>query len=107
MRAPRGDLLERVTRRMHMFSDPTRVRLLFALGEREASVQQLADELDLVHRNVSAGLNVLYREGLVTRRKEGTLAIYSLADYSACRLITQAAESVTAQIEELGELIAS
>jgi DNA-binding transcriptional ArsR family regulator len=38
---PPADLLERVTRRMHVLSDPTRLRLLFALEEGEACVQQL------------------------------------------------------------------
>jgi DNA-binding transcriptional ArsR family regulator len=103
--APAADLLERVTRRMHVLSDPTRLRLLFALEEGEACVQQLAEELGLVHRNVSHGLNLLYREGLLSRRREGTLVVYSLADYSACRLVAQATESITAQIEELGDLI--
>ena len=102
---PHADLLERVTRRMHVLSDPTRLRLLFALEEHEACVQELADELGLVHRNVSHGLNLLYREGLLSRRREGTLVVYSLADYSACRLVAQATASVTAQIEELGDLI--
>jgi DNA-binding transcriptional ArsR family regulator len=102
---PSNDLLERVTRRMHVLSDPTRLRLLFALERGEACVQQLADQLGLVHRNVSHGLNLLYREGLLSRRREGTLVVYSLADYSACRLVTQATEGVTAQLEELTDLI--
>jgi ArsR family transcriptional regulator len=102
---PHADLLERVTRRMHVLADPTRLRLLSALEEHEACVQELANELGLVHRNVSHGLNLLYREGLLSRRKEGTLVVYSLADYSACRLVAQATASVTAQIEELGDLI--
>jgi DNA-binding transcriptional ArsR family regulator len=102
---PHADLLERVTRRMHVLADPTRLRLLSALEEHEACVQELADQLGLVHRNVSHGLNLLYREGLLSRRREGTLVVYSLADYSACRLVAQATASVTAQIEELGDLI--
>ena len=103
--APSIELLERVTRRMHVLSDPTRLRLLFALERGEGCVQQLADELGLVHRNVSHGLNLLYREGLLSRRREGTQVVYSLADYSACRLVKQATESVTAEIEELTDLI--
>jgi Bacterial regulatory protein, arsR family len=47
-----ADLLERVARRMHLLADPTRLRLLFALEDGEACVQQLADQLGLVHRNV-------------------------------------------------------
>lgn len=67
-------------------------------------MQELADELDIVHKNASHGLNILYREGLLSRQREGTTMRYRVSDYSACRLLEQANESVTAQLEELGEL---
>jgi DNA-binding transcriptional ArsR family regulator len=94
-----------VARRMQLLSDPLRVRLLLALQDGEASVQQLADALDTEHRNASRSLNALYRDGLLSRRREGTRVLYSLADYTACRLIGQAAESVAAHVEELSDLV--
>jgi DNA-binding transcriptional ArsR family regulator len=78
---------------------------LLALQDGEASVQQLADALCTEHRNASRNLNALYRDGLLARRREGTQALYSLADYTACRLIEQAAASVLAQVEELSDLV--
>lgn len=102
-----GPLLGLVTRRMELLSDPTRVRLILALEGGEASVQQLAEELDLSHKGASQGLNVLYREGIVTRRRQGVLMVYSLADYSMCHLISKATDGTSARIEELSELIVS
>ncbi len=94
-----------VVRRMHLLADPLRIRLLLALQEGESSVQELADALDTEHRNASYNLNAMYREGVLTRRREGKQVLYSLADFTACRLIGQAAESVAAQVEELSDLV--
>ena len=84
---------------------PARIRLLLALQNGDASVQELADALDTEHRNASYNLNALHREGILTRRREGKRVLYCVADYTACRLIAQAAESVAAQVEELSDLV--
>lgn len=94
-----------VARRMQVLSDPLRIRLLLALQGGEASVQQLADALDTEHRNASYNLNALYREGILTRRREGKQMLYGVADFTACRLLGQAAESVAAQVEELSAFV--
>lgn len=98
-------LLELLTRRMGLLADPRRVRLLLELERGEACVQQLADELGVAHKVVSQNLNMLHREGLVSRRRQGSLMVYQLTDYSICHLIRKAVEGVEAQIEELSELI--
>jgi DNA-binding transcriptional ArsR family regulator len=90
---------------MQLLSDPLRIRLLLVLQDGQASVQELADLLSTEHRNVSRGLNALYRDGLLARRRDGTRVLYSVADYTAPRLIIQAAESVAAQVEELHDLV--
>lgn len=90
---------------MQLLSDPLRVRLLLALQGREASVQELADALETEHRNASRGLNALYRDGLLARRRDGPRVLYCVADYTACRLLGQMAESISARIEELSELV--
>ena len=94
-----------VARRMQLLSDPLRVRLLLALQDGEASVQELADAFDIEHRNASRSLNALYRDGLLARRREGKRVLYSLADYPACRLVGLAAESIAAHVEELSDLV--
>jgi ArsR family transcriptional regulator len=90
---------------MRLLSDPVRVRILTILEQREACVRELADQLSATPQNVSHHLGALYRDGVLSRRKEGTTVIYALSDYTACRIVEQALESVTAQVEELGELV--
>lgn len=93
--------LDLVTRRLQAVADPTRIRLLMSLERREATVQELTDELFTTHQNVSRHLGILYQLGIVTRRKDGNKAWYSVADYSSCRLIEQVTASVTGHVEEL------
>jgi DNA-binding transcriptional ArsR family regulator len=98
-------VLELVVRRMHLLADPLRMRLLLALQDREASVQELADALEVEHRNASRSLGELHREGILARRRDGTRRLYSIADYTTCRLVAQMAESVIAHVEELHDAV--
>lgn len=99
------DLLELVARRFQILGEPTRMRILSLLDDNEASVQQLTDELQGTHPNVSKHLGVLYQAGIVGRRKDGNRVLYSVADYTARRLIGQAAASVTGHVEELAAIV--
>jgi DNA-binding transcriptional ArsR family regulator len=92
-----------VARRMQLLADPLRVRLLLALQQGEASVQELADRLGTEHRNASRNLVALHRDGILSRRQEGTRVLYGMADFTTFHLIGQAAESVAAHVEELSE----
>lgn len=98
-------VLDLVTHRLQVLSDPVRMRTLLALQDGECSVQELADVLDLEQCRASRSLSALHREGLLTRRQNGARVLYAVADYTAYRLIDQVAESVTAHIEELHDLV--
>lgn len=98
-------VLDLVLRRMRLLSDPVRLRALLALQDGELSVQQVADALDVEHCKASRSLSALHREGLLARRQENGQALYSIADYTACPLLGKVAESVTAHIEELHDLV--
>jgi DNA-binding transcriptional ArsR family regulator len=96
--------LELLSTRLCAIAEPTRIRLLTILEEREATVEGLADQLAAPHQNISKHLNVLYRSGIVSRRRDGNCVWYTLADYSACRLIDQAGASLTGYLEELASI---
>lgn len=90
--------------RLQAIAEPTRMRLLTALEQREASVGELTDLLATTHQNVSKHLNVLYRAGIVSRSRCGSRVCYALVDYSACRLLEQASASLTGYVEELASI---
>ena len=59
---------------------PVRIRILELLSERELSVTQLLDEIDVEQPYLSQQLGVLRRGGFVATRREGTAVVYALAD---------------------------
>ncbi len=99
-----GPAFDLVTDRLALIGDPTRVRLLALLEQGQATVQQLSDQLPSTPQNISRHLGILYRSGIVARRREGTTVHYSLADYSACRLLEQTLASISGQLDELADV---
>ena len=63
-----------------MFSDPTRVRILWALGSSEMCVCDLADLLGMTKSAISHQLKSLRLGNLVKYERHGKNLIYSLAD---------------------------
>jgi DNA-binding transcriptional ArsR family regulator len=61
-------------------SDPTRIRIISALGGQELCVIDLARFLGLTGSAVSHQLRLLRGQRLVKYRKEGKIAFYSLDD---------------------------
>ena len=71
---------ERVTSVLTLIADPTRMRLLFALdAAEELCVGDLAVALEASEDAVGYGLRMLRTAGLVTRRKDGRMVYYRLA----------------------------
>lgn len=85
------------------FSSASRLELIDLLAQRERSVDDLAEATGMSVANTSRHLQVLKRERLVRRRKEGTRAYYTLADpdvYRAWKAVRMLAESRLTEIKE-------
>ena len=63
-----------------VFGDSTRIRILFQLFDKELSVGELADLLNMNQSAVSHQLKVLKQAQLVKNRRDGKSIIYSLDD---------------------------
>lgn len=63
-----------------VFTSPARIRLLDALRDRERSVGELADALDLPQPNVSQHLMLMRSHGVVLARREGKRVRYRLSN---------------------------
>jgi ArsR family transcriptional regulator, lead/cadmium/zinc/bismuth-responsive transcriptional repressor len=74
--------------------DPTRVRIVYALAQRELCVCDLAAVLGLSVSAVSHQLRLLRGLRLVKYRREGRLAYYSLDDEHVDTLLRQGLEHV-------------
>jgi DNA-binding transcriptional ArsR family regulator len=76
-------------------SDPTRIRILSALGGQELCVIDLARFLGLTGSAVSHQLRLLRGQRLVKYRKEGKIAYYSLDDDHIRNLMEECVKHVT------------
>lgn len=79
---------------LRVIADPVRIALLEALSGGEAAVCDLGDRVGLPHKNASRHLLVLHQAGILSRRREGKLALYAVADWSAWWVIEQLGRSV-------------
>jgi DNA-binding transcriptional ArsR family regulator len=86
---------ERVMRTAAIFSafaDPTRVRILEALGLEHLCVCDLSEVCGISQSGVSHQLRLLRDLGLVAYRRDGNRAIYRLADEHVLTLLAQGLE---------------
>ncbi len=61
-------------------ADPTRIALLYELGESPKHVNQLVEALKLPQATVSRHLKMLRERSMVYTRREGSYVFYTLAD---------------------------
>lgn len=100
------DLVELIAERFRALSEPTRIKLLDHLGEREATVLELTALIGTTPQNVSKHLGVLQRSGIVARRKQGTFAYYRIIDEGVYSLCEAVCGSLRQQVESLNKLVA-
>jgi DNA-binding transcriptional ArsR family regulator len=97
---------ELIAQRFKTLSDPTRLRILDTLRDRdEASVSELTDALETSQQNVSKHLAALQAAGYVARRKEKTSALYRISDPAVLELCERVCSGIEAQLTELGAVL--
>ncbi|MEI0602936.1 metalloregulator ArsR/SmtB family transcription factor [Brachyspira alvinipulli] len=63
-----------------VFSDPTRLKIISALSEKELCVHELSSLLDMKQPSVSQHLKMLWQARVVKKRKVGLHVFYRLDD---------------------------
>ena len=77
-----------------VLATPVRLRIIGALCGSEKNVTQLLDEIEVSQPNMSRHLNVLYRTGVVTKRRSGVQVFYRIADESVVLVCNAVCERV-------------
>jgi DNA-binding transcriptional ArsR family regulator len=98
-------LVELIARRFRVLGEPTRIRLLDLLRERDATVTELHEALGASQQNVSKHLGVLLQAGIVRRTKQGTSARYAIADEGVFALCEDVCGGLRRQLTELDALL--
>jgi DNA-binding transcriptional ArsR family regulator len=81
--------LERVATLFRAFAEPTRLAILQELKGGQMSVSEIVEQLHTSQANISKQLKILHDAGLVTRRKQATQVLYTIADdvvFELCRI---------------------
>ena len=78
-----------------IFGDSTRIRILYALYEREMGVSEIADSLGMSQSATSHQLKVLRAAKLVRSRRFGKAVIYSLADAHVVTILAQGMDHIS------------
>jgi DNA-binding transcriptional ArsR family regulator len=98
-------LVDMIAERFRVLSEPMRIRLLDALREAPATVQELQQATGASQQNVSKHLGLLLRSGLVSRSKEGNFSLYAIADEGVFELCEQVCGGLRRQVDELDVLL--
>lgn len=75
-----------------VFSDPKRLRIMWALQEGERAVSELADLVGCSLPNVSQHLRIMRQQGMVTTRRDGRSVYYRIANPKflvGCKLVRE------------------
>ena len=75
-----------------VFSDYSRVKILFTLLDNELSVNEITAILEMNQSAVSHQLSILKKSKLIKARKEGKYVFYSLADKHVYNILAQGIE---------------
>ncbi len=98
-------LAELIAQQFRVLGEPMRIKLLDALREGAATVQDLQEATGASQQNVSKHLSVLLTAGLVSRSKDGNFSRYSIADDSVFGLCEQVCGGLRRQLDERGALL--
>jgi DNA-binding transcriptional ArsR family regulator len=86
----------RVADYFSVLSEPSRLRIMYAVCSGEKSVSEVVDLCGSSQANVSRHLSALHKAGILLRRKEGTTVFYSIADNATVEMC----QTVCAKIAE-------
>ncbi len=86
---PDEELLYDLADLFKVFSDTTRIKILFALMGRELCVADIAEEAGTTQSAVSHQLRTLKQSHLVKFQRDGRNVLYSLADDHVYTMLNQ------------------
>lgn len=83
-----------------VLSEPRRLRIMYAICEEEKTVSQIVEEIGATQTNVSRHLGLMYRAGVLARRKDGNQVYYRVADVSMIRICRTVCNRIAGTLDE-------
>lgn len=85
-----AEVLDRAAETFAILGSPARLRILQAVCDGERSVTEIVSQTGLSQTNVSQHLALMFRAGLLSRRRSGSQHFYAVADadvVAVCRVV--------------------
>jgi DNA-binding transcriptional ArsR family regulator len=85
-----NEVFDKAAELFAVLSTPIRLRIISALCHGEKNVGQLLDQIGVAQPNMSQHLNIMYRSGILGKRRQGAQMFYRIADETAvvvCRAV--------------------
>ena len=82
-----------------VLSTPIRLKIISAVCNGEKNVSELLSEIETTQPNMSQHLNMLYRSGVLSKRREGTQMYYRLQSERVATLCRAVCTQVATELE--------
>ncbi len=93
-------LFDQVAGYMQLFAEPTRLRIMHTLCDKECSVNEVVDAIGATQTNVSRQLSAMHKARVLARRKEGTTVYYTVSDPKAVELCRSVSINILSQMSD-------
>ena len=92
-------VFESVAELFSVLSTPIRLRIISAVCQGEKNVTQLLAEIDTTQPNMSQHLSMLYRSGVLAKRRDGTQMYYRLQSERVATLCRAVCTQVAIELD--------
>jgi DNA-binding transcriptional ArsR family regulator len=99
-----GRVFELAAELFTLLGTPMRLRILNALCHGEQSVSQMLEVIDTTQPNLSQHLAVMYRSGVLAKRKEGTQVIYRVQSEKALTLCRSVCSQIAIEMDDAPQM---
>jgi DNA-binding transcriptional ArsR family regulator len=97
-----AQVFETVAELFAVLATPIRLRIISAVCQGEKNVSELLAEIDTTQPNMSQHLSMLYRSGVLAKRREGTQMFYRLQSERVATLCRAVCTQVAIELEGEG-----
>jgi DNA-binding transcriptional ArsR family regulator len=95
-------VFERAAELFSLLSTPVRLRIISQLCAGEKCVSELLEGTQVAQPNISQHLNMMYRAGVLGRRKQGAQVFYRIANEAAALVCRSVCTQVAMELDEKG-----
>jgi len=103
VRSNEDQVFESVAELFSILSTPIRLKIISAVCHGEKNVSELLAEIDTTQPNMSQHLSMLYRSGVLAKRREGTQMYYRLQSERVSTLCRAVCTQVAIELEGEGQ----